>query len=43
MIPVTKTNDRTLLEMGQDKPVKLLDSKEKIDVFRKWIESVDDI
>ncbi len=31
------------VEMGQDKPVKLLDSKEKIDVFRKWIESVDDI
>ncbi len=31
------------VEMGQDKPVKLLDSEEKIDVFNKWIESVDDI
>lgn len=30
-------------EMGQDKPVKLLDSEEKIDFFSKCIESVDDI
>ncbi len=31
------------VEMGQDKPVKLLDSKEKINFFTKCIESVDDI
>lgn len=31
------------VEMGQDKPVKLLDSKEKIDFFSKYVESVDGV
>lgn len=31
------------VEMGQDKPVKLLDGREKIDFFSNCIESVDDI
>lgn len=31
------------MEMGQDKPVKLLDSEEKIEYFSKYIERVDDI
>ncbi len=38
-----KYMERKGVEMGQDKPVKLLDSREKIDFFSKCIESVDDI